>query len=298
MCCGAGDWSDCTARWQAMGGRRIKRNAGHEKVAIPATASNCRVAAVRESRYGMVTSRLLHRTAQKQFGRTLFRSRMFLVAGLPLTGRWTIVQLRKLSIFPGFVKSTRSSQGLDQSPQSFLSDLTLQLTPSRRTVSNVDYAAKEPWCTKNSSGHRQRQLQHEKQALAHCRGPRGWPSVNMPGLEMVDVACSVKRIGSSCGNGGRLACHDCKGRPNGSAAGPVGPGTVDMTGRLRCTLTSTTPKPRSTQSKKVGLGAQWRDADSDGIDQRHRCAGLRLQPGTEHPIRPGRRPNKASGSVH
>lgn len=40
MCCGAGDWSDCTARWQVMGGRRIKRNAGHERFAIPATASS------------------------------------------------------------------------------------------------------------------------------------------------------------------------------------------------------------------------------------------------------------------
>jgi hypothetical protein len=35
MCCGAGDWSDCTARWQAIGGRRIKHNAGHERVSIP-----------------------------------------------------------------------------------------------------------------------------------------------------------------------------------------------------------------------------------------------------------------------
>ena len=45
MCDGAGDWSDCTARWQAMGGRRIKRSAGHERVAIPATVNICRAAA-------------------------------------------------------------------------------------------------------------------------------------------------------------------------------------------------------------------------------------------------------------
>ena len=44
MCCGAEDWSDFTARWQAMGGRRIKRNAGHERVAIPAAVSICRAA--------------------------------------------------------------------------------------------------------------------------------------------------------------------------------------------------------------------------------------------------------------
>jgi hypothetical protein len=30
MCCGMGGWSDCTARRQAIGGRRIKRAAGHE----------------------------------------------------------------------------------------------------------------------------------------------------------------------------------------------------------------------------------------------------------------------------
>lgn len=39
MCCGKGDWSDCTALWQAIGGRRIKRNAGHERVPIPTAAS-------------------------------------------------------------------------------------------------------------------------------------------------------------------------------------------------------------------------------------------------------------------
>lgn len=43
MCDGAGDWSDCTARWQAMGGRRIKRSAGHGRVAIPATGNICRM---------------------------------------------------------------------------------------------------------------------------------------------------------------------------------------------------------------------------------------------------------------
>ena len=39
MCCGEGDWSDCTARWQAIGGRRIKRNAGHERMSIPTAVS-------------------------------------------------------------------------------------------------------------------------------------------------------------------------------------------------------------------------------------------------------------------
>lgn len=46
MCDGTGDWSDCTARWQAMGGRRIKRSAGHEKVAILAAMNICRAAAL------------------------------------------------------------------------------------------------------------------------------------------------------------------------------------------------------------------------------------------------------------
>lgn len=46
MCCVAEDWSDCTARWQATGGRRIKRSAGHERVSIPAAVSICRVGAL------------------------------------------------------------------------------------------------------------------------------------------------------------------------------------------------------------------------------------------------------------
>lgn len=46
MCCGAAVWSDSTARWQATGGRCIKRNAGHERVSIPAAVSVCRAGAL------------------------------------------------------------------------------------------------------------------------------------------------------------------------------------------------------------------------------------------------------------
>jgi hypothetical protein len=42
ICCGAGAWSDCTARRQAIGGRRIKQSAGHGSAAIPAAERQSR----------------------------------------------------------------------------------------------------------------------------------------------------------------------------------------------------------------------------------------------------------------
>lgn len=87
---------------------------------------------------------------------------------------------------------------------------------------------------------------HDKQALALCSGPRGWPSVQHARL---GSGCGLQRETNWQQNGGTLACHSCKGRPNGSGGGPDRGRNRGIVGRLRRPLTSTTPRRPRTQSK-------------------------------------------------
>lgn len=113
-----------------------------------------------------------------------------------------VVHLRNLSILPGLWKSTRSSQGLDQSPQSFLGDQIQQSSPSRRTVSTVNYAAKEQRCTKRPQDASNVSYRPPPNPSAcACAGAPHDARLACPSWK-VGVACSETRMAGTCGNGG------------------------------------------------------------------------------------------------